>query len=63
MTRLRHIFSWVQFLGWAAFWLWSAVTDDLNQPWRMMFSVACFIHAWDRAFNTPIELPKEDEDD
>lgn len=61
MTRLRRIFSWVKFLGWVAFWLWSAVTDDPNQPWRMMFSVACFIQVWDRAFNTPTEPTKVEE--
>ena len=48
--RLRTIMRWVQFLGWTAFWVWSAVTDDPNQPWRAMFSMTCFILAWGKAF-------------
>ena len=51
MEKLKAIIRWIQFLVWAGLWLWSAITDDPNQPWRMMFSVACCLNAFDRAFN------------
>ena len=51
MEKLKAIIRWIQFLVWAGLWLWSAITDDPNQPWRMMFSVACCVNAFDRAFN------------
>lgn len=51
MEKLKTIIKWIQFLVWVGLWLWSAITDDPNQPWRMMFSVVCWINAFDRAFD------------
>ena len=57
MKRVLMVSRWVQFIGWCALWLWSALTDDQNQPWRVMFSIACMVNALSQAFKQ--EPPKE----
>ena len=50
MEKIKSIIRWVQFLGWAGLWVWAALTDDPS-PWRTMFAIACFMNAFNKAFD------------